>query len=131
MPVGPLFHPGDPVQHRPLKIQFQERADCPGQPRVHTGREVERHDLAVFEQLADRRQRRSVVPIGIGDWVIGGFGWTEHMFHIWVVIEQGKKAGNALHHGRPQLGLDPRPVVVEPALDRLELLALPVVPDLA
>ena len=69
--------------------------------------------------------QRLAVPAGrVGDRVVAGLGWAEGVLHGGVVVEERQKHRDAFDDRGAELGFDPHPVVLEPPLDRLELLPL-------
>ena len=78
-------------------------------------------NLAGFDEPAEGGKWPAKTVVGVGFGVVA-FRWrAECPFHSRVVIEEGKENGDAFDDGGPQLGLDAPPVVVEPALDGLQL----------
>ena len=77
--------------------------------------------LPALDESTEGGQWHPEAAVGVRDWVIAGLGWTEHPLHRGIVVEEREEHGDAFDNGRPKTRLDPPPVIVEPALHRLEL----------
>src|SRR5262249_40263012 len=87
-PLWFLFHPGNAVQHSPLKILLHKSPNRLGQPRIGRDREVERAHGALFDQSGKRWKRLAVASICIGDRIIGFLRRTEDALYSGVVIKE-------------------------------------------
>src|SRR5437879_13406640 len=110
---------GHTVQHRSLEVELHHDPNSLRQAGVHTDGEIERADLAGFDQPGERRQRLAVFAIRVGLLVVALLWRAENPLHFWVVVEKREKHGNPLDNRSPELRLDPLPVVMKPALNGL------------
>src|SRR5262249_10937485 len=76
------------VPYGTLKRQFHERADCASQTRIGRDGEIERADLALFDQIRKGRKHTAEAAVGIFDWVVDLFRWTEDALDGWIVVEE-------------------------------------------
>ena len=76
-----LLHRGDAIQHGPLKVLLHHRAERAGQAGIHRDRKVQRDDLALFDQLGERRQRHAVRPSAIAVGIVALLRRAEGVLH--------------------------------------------------
>src|SRR5437016_9971208 len=107
---------GHTVQHRSLEVEFHHDPNSLRQAGVHTDREIERADLAGFNQPGERRQRLAVFAISVSLRVVALLRRAENPLHFWVVVEEREEHGDPLDSRGPELRLDPLPVVIKPTL---------------
>src|SRR6266550_9184839 len=112
---------GHTVQHRSLEVEFHHDPNSLRQAGVHTDREIERADLAGFNQPGERRQRLAVFAISVSLRVVTLLRRAENPLHFWVVVEEREEDGNPLDNRGPELRLNPLPVVIEPTLYGFQL----------
>src|SRR6266481_6027835 len=115
---------GHTVQHRSFEIELHHDPDGLRQAGVHTDGEIERADLAAFDQPGERRQRLAVFTIRVGLLVVALLRRAENPLHFWVVVEEREEHGTPLDNRSPELRLDPLPVVIEPTLYGFQLSSL-------
>ena len=96
-------------------------------PGLRLTGKVESHYLALLDEFGEGRQGRPVAAVLIGHGIVGRFGRAEDPLDLRVVVKQRKEHRDAFDDRGPQLGFDPGPVLIEPALDGFELLLLPVI----
>src|SRR6267154_2062586 len=107
------------VQHRPLEVELHHYPDGLRQAGVHSDGEIERANLAGFDQPGERRQRLAVFAIRVGLLVEALLRRAENPLHFWVVVEEREEHRDPLDNRSPELRLNPLPVVMKPALDGL------------
>jgi hypothetical protein len=112
---------GHAIENGPFEIKLHHDSQSLRQSGIHSDGEIERTDFALLYQPGERRQWFSIPVTGVLNGVVAfGFG-AKNPLYFGVVVEEGKKNGNALDNRRAKLRLHAFPVLVEPALDGLEL----------
>src|SRR5260370_9232791 len=94
---------GHTVQHWSLEVEFHHDPNSLSQAGIQTDGEIERADLAGFDQPGERRQRRAVFGIRVGLLVVALLRRAENPLHFWVFSEDRKKPGDPLTNSRPVL----------------------------
>ncbi len=112
MPVLFRFNLRDAIEYRAFEIEFHHYADGLGQSGVHTDGEIERTNRALLNEPGKRRQRLSVLAIGVELRVVTLTLRTENSLHFRVVVKERKENGNAFDDRGTKLGLDPFPILV-------------------
>ena len=77
---------------------------------------VESADLSLLYQPGERRKWFAELRFRVRSLVVALLRRAEDFFHFRVVVEQGKKDGNAFDNGGAELGLDAFPILIEPSL---------------
>src|SRR5208283_1966922 len=88
---------------------------------VHADGEIQGTDASLLYEPGERWQGLAESIVSVPLWVVTLLLRAEDSLHFGVVVEQRKEDGNALDDGGAELGLDPFPVVIEPALDGFQL----------
>src|SRR2546425_5423571 len=100
---------GHAVQHRSLEVELHHDPNSLRQAGAHTDGEIERADLAGFNQPGERRQRLAVFAIRVGLLVVALLRRAENPLHFWVFVEEREEHGDPPPNPSSALRLAPLP----------------------